>query len=691
MFVKARPIFLKDLQYEMNITGVFVCDLPETKVPLMLKLTGSTRYKAYLNGELIAAGPARAAHGYARVETVQLGAGGGVLRIDVASYNCRSYDGVKHSGFLTAEVTAGEEVIAATGYDFKAFRNVSRVQKVQRFSYQRHFSEVYHGNDELLPCESECVREDMKYIPMETPTPCMDKIGVQRIVAEGTLEKCREYWRDPWYMRSIPEKNDGFAADDIAFAPYRKYRCLAFTPQNAGSRAFETVEIDQGHYLMCDFGRVNTGFVQAEIEVLENAEIIISHEDHCPNAYIDSERMWNQYVHVIGYTLKAGHYKLENFDPIEMRYVQFNVMQGRIRVDQAGMRLFIHPEVKCDSLDSSDEQLNEIYDAAVSTFRQNALDIYMDCPTRERAGWLCDGYYTAQAEYAFTGDNRIERVHLKNLLDAGHLDGLPKGMLPMCYPSDATGNFIPQWGMWYVLELEEALERSKAIEREEYKRLCYDMVDFFVRYENEEGLLEKLTSWGFVEWSKCNEWTQDVNYPTNFLYSRFLKAVGTIYGDDELIKRCKRVRNAAIRRSFDGKLFTDNAVRDEDGILRNTGNTSETAQYYAIHFGELNLNEERFAFLKNAFENVFGCDHSNYASLGREIAPSNAFMGIYLRIECLLERGMYDRVLEEIKGFFGGMAQLTGTLWEHDNVHSGSLNHGFASYVAAAIRQALGR
>ena len=35
------------------------------------------------------------------------------------------------------------------------------------------------------------------------------------------------------------------------------------------------------------------------------------------------------------------------------------------------------------------------------------------------------------------------------------------------------------------------------------------------------------------------------------------------------------------------------------------------------------------------------------------------------------------------------MAELTGTLWEHKTVEDGSLNHGFASYAATAIRRAL--
>ena len=151
------------------------------------------------------------------------------------------------------------------------------------------------------------------------------------------------------------------------------------------------------------------------------------------------------------------------------------------------------------------------------------------------------------------------------------------------------------------------------------------------------------------------------------------------------------MRKATVRLSFDGQLFEDNAVRGEDGVLRNTGNTSETCQYYALRFGEIDIDEPQYAFLKSAFTNIFGPDHSKYAELGREIEPSNAFMGIYLRIESLLALGMNAKVLEEIKSFFGGMAKLTGTLWEHNDVQRGSLNHGFASSAAVAVLRALGK
>ena len=37
-----------------------------------------------------------------------------------------------------------------------------------------------------------------------------------------------------------------------------------------------------------------------------------------------------------------------------------------------------------------------------------------------------------------------------------------------------NGEFIPQWAMWYVLELEQALKRSPELDREYFRQLCYD-------------------------------------------------------------------------------------------------------------------------------------------------------------------------------------------------------------------------
>ena len=44
-------------------------------------------------------------------------------------------------------------------------------------------------------------------------------------------------------------------------------------------------------------------------------------------------------------------------------------------------------------------KLNRIYNGARRTLRLSTLDIFMDCPQRERGGWLCDSHFAAQAAW----------------------------------------------------------------------------------------------------------------------------------------------------------------------------------------------------------------------------------------------------------------------------------------------------
>lgn len=81
---------------------------------------------------------------------------------------------------------------------------------------------------------------------------------------------------------------------------------------------------------------------------------------------------------------------------------------------------------------------------------------------------------------------------------------LPKGMLPMCYPADhSNANYIPNWAMWYVLQLEEYVKRSGDHQMiVESRQRVADLLDFFVPYENEFGLLESLEKWVLLNGQK---------------------------------------------------------------------------------------------------------------------------------------------------------------------------------------------
>lgn len=71
-----------------------------------------------------------------------------------------------------------------------------------------------------------------------------------------------------------------------------------------------------------------------------------------------------------------------------------------------------------------------------------------------------------------------------------------------------------------------------------------------------------------------------------------------------------------------------------------------------------------------------------------EIAYSNLFIGMTVRFECLLKKGRYEQLLDEIKEYYGHMAEQTNTLWEHDSTIA-SLNHGLSSVAGVLIIKAL--
>jgi alpha-L-rhamnosidase len=141
---------------------------------------------------------------------------------------------------------------------------------------------------------------------------------------------------------------------------------------------------------------------------------------------------------------------------------------------------------------------------------------------------------------------------------------------------------------------------------------------------------------------------------------------------------------AAIRRlSFNGEFFEDNAVRDGNGALVKTGHTTETCQYYAFYFGT--ASKEDYPALAETLVSRFGPKRDPERDYPA-VYPSNAFIGNYLRLELLLRWGFKERVLDECRDFFLGMAEMTGTLWEHSRL-TGSLNHGFASMAAVYISE----
>jgi len=365
-----------------------------------------------------------------------------------------------------------------------------------------------------------------------------------------------------------------------------------------------------------------------------------------------------------------------------MRYVKIHCLEGECRVEGLYLREYAHPEPKAARFHASDERLNRLFAAGVLTFRQNATDIFMDCPSRERAGWLCDSFFTSRVAADLAGSTAIEHNFFENFLLPERFAHLPDGMLPMCYPADHyDGVYIPNWAMWFVVELEEYLARSgDRATVDALRPKVLKLLEFLKKYENSDGLLEKLPSWVFVEWSKANDFVQDVNYPSNMLYAGTLRAASRMYGIEGLGAKAEKLRETIRKQSFDGRFFVDNALR-RDGKLQVTRNRSEVCQYFAFFFDVANRTSH--AGLWRVLRDQFGPDREKRKAYP-EVHAANSFIGNMLRMELLSDDGRGQQILDESVAYLLHMAERTGTLWENVGAYA-SCNHGFASHVVHTL------
>ena len=313
----------------------------------------------------------------------------------------------------------------------------------------------------------------------------------------------------------------------------------------------------------------------------------------------------------------------------------------------------------------------------------------MDCPSRERAGWLCDSYFSSITERALTGQTAVSENFLENYALPERFEFLPDGMIPMCYPADHNdGVFIPNWSLWFILQLEDYARNGGDPQLvAQLEPRVTDLLGYFSKFENENNLLEKLESWVFVEWSRANDFVQDVNYPTNMLYSTALACAGQLYGNDEWLRKSNDVREAVLNQSYNGEFFVDNAIREENGELTITGNTTEACQYYAFFFNI--ATPESHPELWKKIANDFGPNRNDQV-IYPTVFRANAFIGNYLRMDILSRYNLQGQLISEIQDYFYSMADLTGTLWENMQSHA-SCNHGFASFIAYVLyRDVLG-
>ena len=619
-----------------------------TKDCNILSLSAGPFYTVFFDGKLVSYGPERTAEGFSRIRNIHIPKGTKEIKVLVLSYGCPSLDTDFFEPFFGAELYYKDQIVA-TADNFLAFESSKHDNRSFKYSFQRGFGERFNlsniNEQQLITYE------------VENPT-LIGGIGDTCLYKEQKFNHKKEFIFKGFDSVKIPnylKDNDhpefySFNVEKEFVDEINGYICneyeLAIEKSGLIKLKINAQEDDTKIFVVFD-------------EYLDNGKWIFGRSSCMDLITVESNKGQNEVVTSTVYSLK--HLRILTNKKCE-------VVPSLILIQNDTIK-----EIK----ETGNKKLDLIIKSARETFIQNSVDIYTDCPGRERGGWLCDGYFMSMAESFFAKNNNIEKQFLENFIIARY-DEIEEGMLPMVFPSQES-LFIPNWSMWFVLELENYFKKTNDKELvNAAKEKIYKLIHYFEKFENEYRLLENLNGWVFVEWSEAGteDYVKGLSFPTNMLYSSMLRAAGELFRDNNLLNKAQEVASNINKLSFNGKVYVDNAVRENGKLILQKNHTSETCQYYALFFGISN-DKHFIEFVKNELG-------PNRKDTYPEIARSNSFIGNYLRFLWLKSIGEKEKVYEESIDYFYTMASYSGTLWEK-NIPTASCNHGFASSIAAIL------
>ncbi len=687
-FDSALPVWPDGEAETLNAFFAFKCRFAaHAGDSVVLRATAAYDYKAWLNGGFAGFGPVRCSPGFFRVDAWPLAAqeGENVLEVQVAGYNCENFYLPVQRPFLQAEVLVGGKVVAATGVaGFEAFLT-PKVRKVPRFSYQRTFSEAYRlPGVEGEPLRVECLAS-WTLLPREWDYPDFGIVDSQPLSCIRTRRDQEAEIIVPRFMKGDCA-NNRFRTEELDDNPYfEMLRQKVVMRGEYVAEADGACRIDGCEGAVYALDRVRSGFIGLHVRA-ETPTAIYVVFDEILDGEGDVAFDRNGTVGTVMWRLEApGDYDLESFEPYGCKYMRVLSVGGAAVVAPPYMRTYESPSAARARFASSDPALAKIFEAARGSYVANAADCLTDCPTRERAGWLGDTFFTGRASRWLTGSARNERLFLGNFalpesfVGRHAQDGFVPGLWP-CDLMDAFCSVMPTYDMWLIGELEECVRGGGGMAlAEAFRPKVMGLVDALHRYRNGDGLLQNLPGWVFIEWSEANDLVQDVNYPANMLYAWALDAAARLYGRHDLAEEAAAVRTTVRRQSFTGKWFCDNAVvSKETGRLKLSGRQTEVCQYFAFFTGT--ATPESHSELYRVLLDEFGPNRVE-KGLYPEVAPANFLFGTLLRMELLSREGRSRQIYDEIRDYLLYMAERTGTLWEN-LTPTASCCHGFSSIAA---------
>jgi alpha-L-rhamnosidase len=303
--------------------------------------------------------------------------------------------------------------------------------------------------------------------------------------------------------------------------------------------------------LLIDNGELTTGYPMLSVRGGRGATIRLTYAEALVDAKGEKgNRNEIQGKHIEGVAdefLPGGGETTLEFSPLSWRtwrYLQIEVetADAPLTVTELKTVFSAYPFVEKGFFHSNDSLLGPIWKIGWRTARLDAHDTYMDTPYWERLQYIGDTRIQALISYAVAGDDRLGRQAIEAFNDSRVTDGLTQSR----YPSSLV-QMIPTFSLMWVGMLHDFwMYRGDA----EFVRGqipgTRTALDWFLRRQRADGLLEKISWWPFVDWGadfEAGESPQDADGGSSVMTLQFVEALRhgaeleRAFGDEGIAKR----------------------------------------------------------------------------------------------------------------------------------------------------------
>ncbi|WP_348261730.1 alpha-L-rhamnosidase C-terminal domain-containing protein [Telmatobacter sp. DSM 110680] len=486
-------------------------DLPSVPATYLVRVSADNRFILYVNGKRVGDGPARGDLAHWRYE-----------RFNIALY-----------------LRSGHNLVTATVWNFGLYAPVAQISDRTAFLLESEAS----GATGISTPAGWLVEEELGHTPLDRST-----VTIKTYLASGPgeqIDASKYDWNwnadsagSNWVPAASPMRDSIFSGTNVAHSadttgdnfwglvpdelPNMEYsptpsgdvvRLDDITAKQPDARSFPSKLASlpaRGHFhILLDRKTLTTAYPELIVSGGKGSHIVLTYSE----ALYDKEQHKGDRDEVanreaLGLTDSflpdGGQHRV--FMPLwwrTWRYLDLNITTGDEALTLESLKAYFtaYPFEERAKFESDNTDLDKIWDISWRTARDDAHETYMDTPYYEQLQYVGDTRIQALISYTVAGDDRLGR----QAMAAFDQSRIPEGITRSRYPSSLPQN-IPTFSLLWIGMLHDywMYRPDPQFVRSELQG-TRDVLTWYAKYENPDGLLRELPWWSFIDWVPSGE------------------------------------------------------------------------------------------------------------------------------------------------------------------------------------------